>query len=107
MDARQIYAALFDPRGSVGAPSGEWRYIGDGEILDESLLRTFLAGSISSPKAFIAISRHEAHHVRREALYGLALSLLSHGDVRIADSDLRHFVELSRLGVARTWRRDA
>jgi hypothetical protein len=104
MDARQIYSALFDPRGVVKEPRGEWRYVGDGQDIEESGLQAILEDSITSPNAYIAVSRHEARYVARADLHCLAKAFLSQGDVRIADSELRNFVEISRLGVARAWR---
>ena len=104
MDALQIYTALFNPRGPVKESRGEWHYVGDGRHIEESRLQTILAGSITSPEAYIAVSRREARYVARAALHGLAESFLSQGDVRIADAELRNFVEISRIGVARAWR---
>jgi hypothetical protein len=104
MDAQQIYSALFNPRGPVKEARGEWLYVGDGQHIEESRLQSILAESITSPKAYIAVSRLEARYVARASLHDLAESFLSQGDVRVADSELRNFVEISRLGVARAWR---
>jgi hypothetical protein len=107
MDARQIYSALFDPRGPVREPRGEWRFVGDSACFDKSLLLKILSESIPSPVAYVAVSRNEAQFVPLQQICELARTYLSKGDVPIADSGLRHFVELSRVGVARAWCNDA
>jgi hypothetical protein len=69
-------------------------------------MRTVIDETIASPQAYIGVSRQEAQFVPRTELSKWTLAYLCKGDVRIADASLRHFIEVSRVGVVRVWCND-
>ncbi len=107
MNARQIYATLFDPRGPVHEAGGEWRFIGDTGCFDAARLKQIVDSEISGPQAYVAVSRHNATEVPLAAVPELVREYLDLGKVRIANLGLTRFAEVDPAGVVRSWRHDA
>lgn len=102
MDSREIYAALFDPRGPAGEPKGEWRFVGDTSCFDGARFDK-VASVILSPIAIVAVSRNDAREVPRVELAGAVRNMLESGEVRVADQTFKSFVQITTAGVARSW----
>lgn len=107
MNARQIYAALFDPRGPVLEPSGEWSFVGDTGCYEPARMKTVLASAIGGPRAYVAVSRHDAVEIAVDSVPELVREYLELGTVRVADIALKRFLEVHPAGVARSWGHDA
>jgi hypothetical protein len=107
MSPREIYAALFNARGPVGAPSGEWRFVGDTACFEAAKFDQFVAESIGTSRAYVAVSRRIADEVEVDSLASLVPDYLKQGTVRIADLGLKRFVEINPVGVTRAWSHDA
>ena len=107
MSPREIYAALFNSRGPVGAPSGEWKFVGDTGSFEPERLSLILTERIDAPKAYVAVSRNTAAVVDTDSLPSIVCEYLAQDTVRISDLTLKRFVEVSPIGVARAWPHDA
>ena len=107
MSPREIYAALFNPRGPVGEPSGEWRFVGDTGCLEPERLDQIVAEAIGGPGAYVAVSRSAAAEVPAASVSSVVREYLMQGTVRVSDLGLKRFVEVNPIGVARGWRHDA
>lgn len=107
MDSREIYAALFEPRGQAGEPTGEWSFVGDAVCFDQKRFRKLLSPWGSDSEVWVAVSRTKAVQVTSELAALTVQQFLQLGEVRIADLRLTHFVQISTIGVARSWQRHA
>ena len=107
MDTRQIYAALFDGRGPVGIPGGEWIFVGDTGCFELAKLGQIVAAAIGGSRAYVAVSRKAAAEVPSQWVPAVVRDYLKQGTVRIADIRLKRFVEVNPVGVARAWSHDA
>jgi hypothetical protein len=106
MDSREIYAAIFDPRGPAGLPRGEWQFVGDLRCLDDNRLAA-VAENISASRLLIAVSRTLAQEISANELVPYIREFLPHGEVRAADMELKNFLQVSPIGVARYWKQNA
>jgi hypothetical protein len=107
MEAREIYAALFDARGPVGAPSGEWNFIGDNGCFEPERLNRIIVAAIGNPRAYVAVSRKTAAEMPIGEVADAVRNFMQQGTVRIADVGLTQFMEVNPMGVARSWSHDA
>ena len=107
MSPREIYAALFNSRGPVGSPSGEWRFVGDTACFEAAKFDQFVAEMIGTSRAYVAVSRRIADEVAVSSLASVVPDYLKQGTVRIADLRLKRFVEINPVGVTRAWSQDA
>lgn len=107
MDSREIYAALFEPRGPAGEPTGEWSFVGDADCFDQKRLRELISHWGEGSEVFVAVSRTQAVQITAESVGPTVQQFLPLGEVRIADTRLTHFVQVAAVGVARSWQRDA
>jgi hypothetical protein len=103
MDAREIYTALFDPRGPVAEPTGDWQHVGTAQNFDEKGFSDLVRQRITSSHALVAVSRTLAQTVAIGELAPVVREYLKAGEVRIADPDLKRFMQVNPIGVARVW----
>jgi hypothetical protein len=102
VEARWIYAALFDVRGPVGEPDGMWKHIGDRDHFDVASFE-LIVQQLDSRRVFIAVSRAHATEVSIEGAAAVVADYMQHGEVRIANVELTKFMQVNRIGVARCW----
>ena len=103
MDSREIYAALFDPRGPAGEPTGEWMYVGDAQSFNEQKFASFIQQLDPTQPVLVAVSRTNAREVPMNMLATVVPELLELGEVRMADTHFRRFMQVAPVGVARAW----
>jgi hypothetical protein len=102
MEPREIYEALFNSRGPAREPKGEWIFIGDSQCFDTARFSE-VTSVLPSSKVYVAVSRTQGCLIEEEVLPQVVQDYLNHGEVRIADEKFRVFVQISPIGVVRTW----
>jgi hypothetical protein len=102
MEPRELYEVLFNSRGPAGEPKGEWIFVGDSQCFDTARFAE-VASVLPSSRVYVAVSRTQGCLVESEALPQVAQDYLNNGEVRVADEKLRVFIQVSPIGVARTW----
>jgi hypothetical protein len=106
MDSRILHTAFTRALTSVvWDRHGENEYImvGDGKAFDHAKIQELVNGTFQSTVLWLSRGRHDAESIERtSAAEAIVRSLPEHGPITVSDENVRHFLQVDRMGIART-----